>query len=289
MLKSCDIVVDVGGEYDHEKQRYDHHQKGFGVHFPEHQTKLSSAGLVYLHYGQDIIQELNKQTLDESILSLIYNKVYTGFIEHIDGIDNGVEVSDGPLNYKISTNLSSRVAYLNPQWNEENNDTITNERFKQAMELTSVEFIDQVLHWTRSWLPARAIVEATFDQREAIDASGQVLKFDKYCPWKSHVYDIEQERQMEGLIKFVLYEDGNKTMWRIQAVNVQEGKFELRLGLPEAWRGLRDEELSQVAAIPDCTFCHAGGFIGGNKTLAGALAMAQAALAAANSKRPRTE
>lgn len=28
-LKTCDIVVDVGAEFDHEKKRYDHHQREF--------------------------------------------------------------------------------------------------------------------------------------------------------------------------------------------------------------------------------------------------------------------
>lgn len=28
-LKLCDIVVDVGAEFDHERQRYDHHQREF--------------------------------------------------------------------------------------------------------------------------------------------------------------------------------------------------------------------------------------------------------------------
>lgn len=28
-LKECDIVVDVGAEFDHAKKRYDHHQREF--------------------------------------------------------------------------------------------------------------------------------------------------------------------------------------------------------------------------------------------------------------------
>lgn len=29
ILKECDIVVDVGAEFDHQKKRYDHHQREF--------------------------------------------------------------------------------------------------------------------------------------------------------------------------------------------------------------------------------------------------------------------
>lgn len=51
-----------------------------------------------------------------------------------------------------------------------------------------------------------------------------------------------------------------------------------RLPLPEPWRGLRDEALSQRAGVPGCVFVHASGFIGGNRSREGALAMARRAL-----------
>jgi len=45
--------------------------------------------------------------------------------------------------------------------------------------------------------------------------------------------------------------------------------------MPEPWRGVRDEKLSEVTGIPGCVFCHAAGFIGGNDTYEGALEMAK--------------
>ena len=58
VLDTCDIVVDVGGTFDPSRHRYDHHQRSFdeSMHslsagkFPW-KTKLSSAGLVYYHFG----------------------------------------------------------------------------------------------------------------------------------------------------------------------------------------------------------------------------------------------
>lgn len=83
---------------------------------------------------------------------------------------------------------------------------------------------------------------------------------------------------------------------RIQAVAVGDS-FQSRKPLPESWRGLRDEELSKLTNIENCVFvrmfCYtqhhhpvcltslvpdASGFIGGNETYEGALAMADAAL-----------
>ena len=59
-----------------------------------------------------------------------------------------------------------------------------------------------------------------------------------------------------------------------QAVSVGPGSFENRRSLPSVWRGLRDAALSEASGIPGCVFVHASGFIGGNATKDGALAMA---------------
>jgi len=65
----------------------------------------------------------------------------------------------------------------------------------------------------------------------------------------------------------------------VQAVSVSPGSFESRLPLPAVWRGLRDDELCKESGIDGGVFVHMSGFIGGNKTLEGALAMAKKALA----------
>ena len=59
---------------------------------------------------------------------------------------------------------------------------------------------------------------------------------------------------------------------------VAPDRFESRKPLPAQWRGLRDEELSRETGIPGCVFVHMSGFIGGNRSYEGALAMAKAAL-----------
>lgn len=48
VLEKLDAALDVGGVYDPQSERYDHHQKGFSEVFGlGFNTKLSSAGLVY--------------------------------------------------------------------------------------------------------------------------------------------------------------------------------------------------------------------------------------------------
>lgn len=73
-------------------------------------------------------------------------------------------------------------------------------------------------------------------------------------------------------------QDDRSEKWRLQAVAVGLDKFDSRKPLPLSWRGLNDDELSQVSGIIGCTFVHISGFIGGNRTYDGALAMAKASL-----------
>ncbi|CAE6526935.1 unnamed protein product, partial [Rhizoctonia solani] len=92
-----------------------------------------------------------------------------------------------------------------------------------------------------------------------------------------HIFELESSLNISEEQKaiYVIYQDGT---WRIQAVPVSPDSFESRKALPEAWRGIRDAQLDEITGIPGGIFVHATGFIGGNKTKDGALAMAQKAL-----------
>jgi len=171
-----------------------------------------------------------------------------------------------------------------PWWNQPYDNL--DERFERAVKMVGEEFSEKVLYTGLSWLPARSIVEYVVKNRFQVDGSGQILLFDQFVPWKSHLHDVEERMGLNvshniGIepsppILYALYEDNQQ--WRIQCVPLREGSFESRKSLPASWRGLRDEVLSKESNIPDCVFVHATGFIGGNKTKEGALAMARKAL-----------
>ena len=54
-------------------------------------TKLSSAGLVYKHFGRDIVAAQLGQPAESPDVETVYLAVYKHFMEAIDGIDNGGE------------------------------------------------------------------------------------------------------------------------------------------------------------------------------------------------------
>jgi len=77
VLATCDIVVDVGAVYDESKQLFDHHQRGFTEVFGYgFETKLSSAGLVYKHFGKEVIANRIQLAPDDPKVNLLWLKMY---------------------------------------------------------------------------------------------------------------------------------------------------------------------------------------------------------------------
>ena len=300
VLSTCHTVVDVGGEYDHGNKRYDHHQRGFDTVFPGHHTKLSSAGLVYLHFGKDIITTVTG--LQGQDCDILFEKVYTDFIEAFDANDNGINVIApkdldnaglekkfedrgfsiasvvNRYNWGVKAGLTTREA-RSPEEKQAEEDL----RFSKAAQFVGEQFLMELTDRAFSWLPARHQVKQAYDARLQYDPQGRILILSEGMPWADHLYSLEKENPVaEGLGPEVLYvlfpEDQPEGKWRIRAVSKENGGFENRKDLPDAWKGLRDDQLDKVSGISGCVFVHAAGFIGGNRSFDGALAMARKAL-----------
>ncbi|KAI9366720.1 GAMM1 protein [Zopfochytrium polystomum] len=281
VIAKADVVVDVGGEYVPERNRFDHHQRGFEHSFDAtHTIKLSSAGLIYKHFGKQVIASILNWPLADPRLDLLYIRMYDEFVEGFDGIDNGVNryPSDVKPRYKDGTGIASRVARLNPWWNEEGVDVMQSSCLTQ-LQMTGEEFTDKVRYTALSWLPAREIVEKGLTTRFDVDASGHIILFEQFSPWKEHLHILEKETNVPEAQQplYVIYPD-ESGKWRVQAVPKESESFESRKPLPEPWRGVRDDALSTLSGIPGCIFVHASGFIGGNATKDGAIQMAKKAL-----------
>jgi uncharacterized UPF0160 family protein len=278
-VEKAAVVVDVGGTYEPEKKRFDHHQKTCNDTYSEAYAgiKLSSAGMVYKHFAPQIIESLCGK-LEPKVQAAIVSKTYDGLIRELDALDNGVNVADEPR-YRFVTHLGARVGRLNPSWQEPNSPESENARFKEATELAAQELYDVVCGYSASWLPAYSIVSEALNNRKAVHASGEIVKLPRFCPWQEHLFDLEAEEEgnRSPLTKYVLFQD-SRGGWRVQCAPSAKGGFENRLSLPKAWCGLREKALDEVTGIPGGVFIHANGFIGGHNTEAGAVDMAVKAL-----------
>lgn len=307
VLKTCDIVCDVGGVHDHDAKRYDHHQREFSAVFPGSATKLSSAGLVWMHYGKDIIEAVTGLAVSDANNDLLYNKLYADFIEAFDANDNGIPIYDpaalrsagiekrfsdkgfsmagvvNRFNYAsleprnaAKASVSAGAASEPKQKTQEEEDT----RFQKASHFVGEQFVSELLDKSTSWLPAREVVKQAFLDRTQHDSQGRIIVIPwkpEGVPWMDHLYALEEENNAKGSVLYALFAENGEpdSKWRIRAVSLEPGSFENRKGLAEAWRGVRDEELSKVSGVPGAVFVHASGFIGGNATFEGALQMAK--------------
>ena len=103
VIAQADIVIDVGGEYNPDTGRFDHHQRG-GAGARENGIPYSSFGLIWQKYGVEICQGSQE----------VAHSVDAGLVSTIDAIDCGhVEgVSQG-------ISLSQTISMFNPTWQEE--------------------------------------------------------------------------------------------------------------------------------------------------------------------------
>ena len=285
LISKADVVVDVGQIYDHEKRRYDHHQSSFTEKFPGCDIPFAACGIVYFHFGKEVITNLLKENNRDAgeYLDYLYEYMYKHFVKEVDANDNGVDQfpSDVKTLYTINTNISARIARMNPNWRETDADIF--QRFLQAIDLIGKEFTDILLYTFDNQIPAINIVKKAYANRYDVDESGQILILDEPCPYSGHLDRLENENKDKPQVLYVISkrDDGS---YNIKALGTGKG-FELRKPLPFA--GLRDDELSEKSGIPGGVFVHKTGFIGAFKEKEQAIQFAKLALAQDIPENPR--
>lgn len=75
-------LLQIGWTYSDVPSRLDCAVAGF-------KTKLSSAGLIYKHYGKAIVAKLMGLSEDHADVRTVYLATYKKFMEAIDAVDNG--------------------------------------------------------------------------------------------------------------------------------------------------------------------------------------------------------
>lgn len=96
------------------------------------------------------------------------------------------------------------------------------------MSVTGAEFSSKLAFYYEAWLPARHLVEAAVRERFQVDASGEIIRLETGgCPWQDHLFQLEEENNLQPLIKYTLYQDDNR-QWRIQAVPLARDSFASR-------------------------------------------------------------
>jgi len=248
LINKADIVIDVGGEYDPDKGRFDHHQRG-GAGERENGIPYSSFGLVWQKYGLEICD--GKQDLA--------NAVDAGLVSKIDAIDCGYTkgVYDG-------ISLSQSISMFNPTWQEASH---FDECFDEAVVFAS-RILTRFIASANGGLSAKKIVAQAIENAE----DPRVIVLERYTPWKKTVHALSEDAL------YVVY-PSDTGQWRIQTLPVEPGSFENKKSLPKPWAGLSDDEFKDETGIDDVMFSHNGLFIAGAESFESAMKMAVIALA----------
>jgi uncharacterized UPF0160 family protein len=248
IISKADIVLDVGGEYDPDLGRFDHHQRD-GAGEREDGIPYSSFGLIWKKYGLAICD--NNQDLA--------NSVDSGLVSIIDAIDCGhaAGVASG-------ISLSHTISMFNPTW-QENGDF--DACFNEAVDFAS-RVLARFIASANGGISAKAIVAKAINDAE----DPRVIVLEKYTPWKRTVHALSEAAL------YVVY-PSQSGQWRIQTVPAELGSFDNRKSLPKTWAGLNGKALQEVTGINDAMFCHNGRFIAGAESFVNTMKMAEIALA----------
>lgn len=244
---TADIVVDVGGEYDDTRARFDHHQKG-GAGVRENGIPYSSFGLVWKHYGKELVSSpLAEKIIDERL------------VQPIDASDNGVDtftLANTVAPYLIQDVISGFV----PAWDERKTE---DEAFFDALEIAK-KILLRVIQNTESGIKGVLRVEEAYKNAE----DKRIIVLDNQYPWSDILSSLAEP------LYVVSPERGETGNWKVEAVRSARHSFQSRKYLPESWAGKQGEELAKVSGVSDAYFCHNNRFIAGARSKEGALALA---------------
>lgn len=238
VIAGCDLVFDVGGLYDPEAKRFDHHQQSYtGPH--------SSAGMI-LVWLEDTAQ------IEAGLAARLRERL----VRYIDAVDTGARAPEPAVPC-----LASMVDAFNAGCS-------TPETFYAAFCRAS----DIAFAWVDAYVQVYADEQAALStvregMQRAEEAGSVLIELDRYFRWQDPYFALGGA---EHSTAFVL-QPGTDGAWRVLTIPPEPGSFDQKRPLPEAWAGLRDEALEAVTGVVGSRFCHKNRFIAVFETREGAL------------------
>jgi len=251
IIETGDYVFDVGGIYNAEKNRFDHHQVG-GAGKRENGIDRSSFGLVWEKFGSEICG--GKETAD-----LIDRKLVTP----IDASDNAFDLVESK--YDIMPYFVENIFFaMEPTWSEENLNR--DEVFLKCVEIAKTILLREIVH-AQSIVSAEDAIGDAY--KNAIDK--RIIVLDKNYPFEYILYNFPEPL-------FAVYPRKIDNSWGVKAIRDDIKSFKNRKNFPKSWGGLREDELQEITGVSDAIFCHHSLYLAGAKSKEGAIKLAQIAI-----------
>jgi len=252
IINSADIVVDVGGVYNVEKNLFDHHQSG-GAGKRENGIPFASFGLVWKEYG------LNLCDGDEKVFSLMDKKM----VQPIDASDNGY-VLFKTTHREVSPYLFENfIRAMTPTWKDK--ESIDDAFFSMLPLLQTL--LKKEIEKAKYFFEDSEIVKQTYKN----SPDKKIIVLEHSFPWKSIL-----ARKKEPI--YAIHPDQNTGNWIVACVPMGARSTDSRKLFPATWRGKKDSELENITGVKGAVFCHDKGFIAIAETKEAAIELANKAL-----------
>lgn len=276
-IEQADVVLDVGGIYDNDGLRYDHHQREFTEVHDGTSVKLAACGLIWRHFGTCVITRLHPE-LDTEQVKTLWQMVDETICRPVDLQDNGQGTFKTEGAEAQALTISMMVSSFNQQ---DIYSPAQDEAFMRVVEILK----EYVLNFLRAGANKLQLLK---EAEEAVKAQlgSRVLVLDKFLPYREAVLKANAEEG--GMFDLVTYPA--KGQWNIQTVPVDdspENFYSQRVSLPQRLWGLTGPDASKEQ-LGDCAlvFCHKTGFLAAVKadTADAARKAAEAVIAEAQAK-----
>ncbi len=251
VIKTGDYVVDVGGEYNFDTKRFDHHQIG-GAGKRENGIPYASFGLIWKHYGAQVCGNEDVMRRVEQIL-----------VQPVDAGDNGVKTFDMKIENVNPYTIGAFFDTYNPSWKNEDNIRIN--EFMTAVSVAK-DLLVRIINKERDFFEADEIVKDLY--KKSSDKRLIVMK--KYYPSNETLSKFSEPL-------FTVYPQGDGK-WVIKAIKNDDESFDYRKYLPKEWSGKTGSSLEELTGVIGANSCHNALFIATAKTKKAILKMAEIAL-----------
>lgn len=254
IIEAGDYVFDVGGIYDSEQNRFDHHQKG-GAGMRENGIEYSSFGLVWKKFGLEICGT-------QEVVDLMDQKL----VSSVDAGDNGIDLYKNNFENILPYTVNDVMYTFSPSALEK--EMNKDEQFLKAV-VWAKEILNREIKKTKDQIEITKIIQGFY--KNSLDK--RLIVIDKPKVSRHEIWDALQDFPEPLFI--VCGEDKD---WGVVAMRKEISSFGNRKNFPEAWAGLKDEKLQQITGVADSVFCHRGLFLVVAKTKEGAIKLAQIAV-----------
>lgn len=238
-INSADFVFDVGGVYDPEKNRFDHHQKG-GAGMRENSIPFAAFGLVWKKFGIDICGGVD-----------IAEEVDRKLAQPIDANDNGLDVYASKIEGVSPITFQDIVGLYYPEENASDSE------YDQAfinLALIAKRILQKTILKTKKQFEVNSYMKNLYDETEDKRFLIVEKKYGRFAVTMGALNLPE--------VLYVVYPSTkNDLEWNVVATRKSIESMESKKPFPESWGGQRDEDLEKASGVLGAKFCHNGRFL----------------------------